>query len=233
MQYFCTHCGKVIDPHVNFCPYCGAATQKTTSSNPQDPAAYRAEEQPHVPPAPQPAVSIEAPKDTEERDPLKVIIERRHLAPRAKYLFFLNYIVMTSILLPFMIGFVFFDPIFAIAISVVYFMLCFITAMITYNNFFFTIDSSGFEKDYGVFFKRHVGIPYEQIQNVNITRTILDRVLGIARLDIETAGSSNPRKKEVVGGIRSNSEGHLPGITFEDARYFHDLLLQKVAASKD
>lgn len=240
-QHFCTHCGQVIDPYANFCPYCGAATQKAANGGqaaaPTAPTDG-AQTQVHtvIPPAPQPAATVTAVEPavtTEQRDPLTIIIERRHLAPRAKYLFFLNYVVMTSILLPFMIGFMFFDPLFAIIMSTVYFMICFIVAMITYNSFFFSIDSSGFEKEYGVFFKRHVGIPYEQIQNVNITRTIFDRILGIARLDIETAGSSSPRKREIVGGIRSNSEGHLPGITFEDARYFHDLLLQKVAASKD
>lgn len=220
-QFFCTHCGKPIGLHANFCSYCGAATKRIANTEQSGPS---------VPPAPQPAVSAKAP---EAKDPLTVIIERRHLSPRARYLFFFNYVAVTSILIPFMIGFMFFDPLFAAIMLGIYFMMCFLSATITHNNFFFTIDSSGFEKDYGVFFKRHVGIPYEQIQNVNITRTILDRMIGVARLDIETAGSASPRKKEIVGGIRSNSEGHLPGISFEDARYFHDLLLQKVAASKD
>lgn len=237
MQHqYCSQCGRPIDPRANFCPHCGARlhvqhhapeqavqqSQQLVSSRPQ-PQPMR----PAVPPPPisqqgQPSAS-QMPTMLPETD----IVPRRHLAPRAKILFFMNYIGVTAILLPFMVAFAFFDLLFAIVLTVSYFALCYIAAMITYNNFYFSIDQNGFEKDHGVFFKKHVSIPFDQIQNVNTKRTIIDRTIGVARLEIETAGSANPKKREIAGGMRSHSEGYLPGISATDARRFHDILLRK------
>lgn len=219
-KYYCSNCGQPINPYANFCPYCGVAQHH--SAQPTAPPPQTPQHAPQQPPVAPPA---------EKASPDTEIVPRRHLAPRAQVVFFINYVIMTSILLPFIIAYMFFDPWLALIFLACYVLFCLLAALISYNNFYFAIDEHGFEKDYGVFFKRHVSIPYEQIANVNTSRTLVDRFLGIARLDVETAGSASPRKREITGGIRSSSEGHLPGISAEDAIEFHDILLRKMANS--
>lgn len=236
MQHqYCTHCGQVIDPRGNFCPHCGARILTTSQPQQHPPIAappiqtqqVQAPPPPAQPIAGSPAVQTQPMPNPAEAPSDSDIIPRRHLAPRAKVLFFMNYVGLTAILLPFMVAFAFFDLLFAVILTVSYFALCYIAAIITYNSFYFSIDQNGFEKDHGIFFKKHVSIPFDQIQNVNTLRTIIDRFLGVGRLEIETAGSSSTKKREVAGGIRSHSEGYLPGISASDARRFHDILLRK------
>jgi len=57
----------------------------------------------------------------------------------------------------------------------------------------------------GVFWKHRVVIPYNRVQNVNITSGPLERIFGLHRVHIHTAG---------VG--LAVAEGHIPGIPFPD-----------------
>lgn len=58
----------------------------------------------------------------------------------------------------------------------------------------------------GLFTRKTVVIPYMRIQNINTRRTVLERLIGLASLQIETAGA-NP----------GASEGILPGISNKEA----------------
>ena len=57
----------------------------------------------------------------------------------------------------------------------------------------------------GIITRHTIVIPYLRIQNINSTRTLLERLVGLATLQIETAGTN-------VGA----SEAFLPGITKKD-----------------
>lgn len=58
----------------------------------------------------------------------------------------------------------------------------------------------------GVFTRNTTVIPYGKIQNINTKRTVIERLIGLATLHIETAGT-NP----------GQSEGILPGVEKKDA----------------
>ena len=156
----------------------------------------------------------------------------RHLAPAAQLLFFVNYIGITSLLLPlFAIG-AFFEPVLVSIGFGIYLVTTYLIAMVVYNHFVFSVEGEGLRIEYGIINKRHVTIPFRQIQNVNITRTLIDRMLGIGKLEIESAGSSYDTKRDIVGGTRSKAEGFLPGLSLKDAEHLHDLLLQKALHEK-
>jgi membrane protein YdbS with pleckstrin-like domain len=53
----------------------------------------------------------------------------------------------------------------------------------------------------GVLNKERTVIPYTQIQNVNINRNVLQRMLGIATVKIETAGTNPWESEGVIDGI--------------------------------
>lgn len=57
----------------------------------------------------------------------------------------------------------------------------------------------------GVFTRQTAVIPYARIQNINTQRTVLERLMGLASLGIDTAGT-NPNM----------SEGLLPGVSKKD-----------------
>lgn len=157
----------------------------------------------------------------------------RRLAPAAQLLFFFNYIGITSLLLPvFAVG-AYFEPILVTIAFGIYVVVTYLIAMVVYNHFHFAVEAEGLRIEYGIINKRHVTVPFRQIQNVNITRTLLDRILGIGKLEIESAGSSHAVKRDIVGGTRSKAEGFLPGLTLKEAEHLHDLLLQKALYEKN
>lgn len=73
----------------------------------------------------------------------------------------------------------------------------------------------------GVISKSYDSIPYSRIQNVGIERGLLQRILGISTVDIQTAGSSGYGK----------AEGMLPGVEKHVAEEVREAIMQK--ARKD
>lgn len=106
----------------------------------------------------------------------------------------------------------------------VFLIIGFIWAKLTYHFYRYELTDSGFKKESGVIYKKYVTIPYDRIQNVDIYRGILARILGLSDLQIQTAGAS-----AVVGryGAVGNAEGALPGISREVAEQLRDELIQR------
>ncbi|MFA5107962.1 MAG: PH domain-containing protein [Candidatus Micrarchaeia archaeon] len=77
---------------------------------------------------------------------------------------------------------------------------------IEYVSFTFELSEREFIIRQGVLTRNTTVIPYNRIQNINTQRTLLERALGLASLQIETAGT-NPNA----------SEGFLPGVSNKDA----------------
>ncbi|CAN5670612.1 hypothetical protein BH23PAT2_BH23PAT2_06200 [soil metagenome] len=156
-------------------------------------------------------------------------IERRRLCHRALWSFYLSYISKTGILfLLFVVG-VFFEPILFGSMLLVYVFMLYLVAAIVHQNYYFEVNETSFRKSYGVVHKNDITIPFNRIQNVNIIRSLSDRVLGLARIDIETAGSVRGEISNISGGSSSTAEGHLPGVTLSQAEEIHDLLLDRFA----
>lgn len=216
-KIYCSNCGQLVDETANFCWSCGAPMHGEASGQ------FRAQAKP-VDPAKTNEVAYLA--DPELTRLVNELVPRRHLSPAAKWLFFINYIGVTSLLLPlFAIG-IYYQPLVVIPFAA-YLIMTYAIASLVYNHFYFAVEEEGFRIDYGIIHKRHITIPFRQIQNVNITRTLIDRLLSIGKLEIESAGSSYIKKRDVVGGTRSKAEGFLPGLTMKDAEHLHDLILQK------
>ncbi len=111
---------------------------------------------------------------------------------------------------------------YGIAIIIV---LCVIWAKLTYKYYRYELTPDGFRKESGVIYKSYVTIPYERIQNVDIYRGILARLLGLSDLQIQTAGSSAVMSR---GGMRGvNSEGRLPAVSFQVAEELRNELIKR------
>ena len=103
-------------------------------------------------------------------------------------------------------------------------VLCFIWAKLTYHFYHYELTEAGFRKELGVIYKKYVTIPYDRIQNVDIYRGIVARILGLSDLNIQTAGTSMQTMR---------GEGRLPGLSREVAEQVRDELIERARQSKN
>lgn len=216
-KIYCANCGELAAENSNYCWKCGAPLHGSEA------AVYRAQG-PVLDPPTQP--SPEALKTQADPAVIKKTVPRSHLDPAVIWLFFLNYIGKTFLLVPPLAIGAYFQPIIGVGFAF-YLLINYLIAVLVYNHFYFSIEEDKLLIEYGIIHKRHVTVPFRQVQNVNIISTLIDRILGIARLEVESAGSSQTYKREIVGGTRSKAEGFLPGLSMKRAREYHDLILQK------
>ena len=107
--------------------------------------------------------------------------------------------------------------IFAILITISY-----IIARLTYHYYRYELTDDSYRAERGIIRKRYVSIPYERIQNVDIYRGLIDRLLGLSVLQIQTAGYG-----AVGAAAKFGSEGRLPGLSHEDAKQLRDELIRR------
>jgi len=107
----------------------------------------------------------------------------------------------------------------------------FIWAKLTYHFYRYELTDAGFRKELGVIYKKYVTIPYDRIQNVDIYRGILARMLGLSDLNIQTAGMSATVSRYGARGI--GAEGRLPALSRETAEQLRDELIQRARQSKN
>ncbi len=98
-------------------------------------------------------------------------------------------------------------------------------AKLTVHFYRYELTDAGFRKELGVIYKKYVTVPYDRIQNVDINRGILDRLLGLSSLMIQTAGASS--------GVAGATEGVLPGLSREVAEQLRDELIARARQSKN
>ena len=80
-----------------------------------------------------------------------------------------------------------------------------------YRRFEYALTSDTFDIHSGVISRRNREIPYRRIQNVDISRSMVQRALGIAELRLETAGGTS-------------SEAHLRYVGYEEAKRLQNAL---------
>jgi uncharacterized membrane protein YdbT with pleckstrin-like domain len=107
----------------------------------------------------------------------------------------------------------------------------FIWAKLTYHFYRYELTEEGFRMDLGVIFKKYVTIPYDRIQNVDIYRGILARILGLSDLNIQTAGMSASVGRFGVSG--GGAEGRLPALSREVAEEVRNELIRRARQTKN
>ena len=107
-------------------------------------------------------------------------------------------------------------------------------AKLCYNAYKFELSEDVFKKEHGVIWKRYVSIPYERIQNIDIQRGILARILGLSDLMIQTAGYAGAYQGGgLLGGLgRRDPEGRLPALSKERAEEIREELIRKTKETK-
>src|SRR3990172_4690041 len=155
---------------------------------------------------------------------------KKHLDPKAVWLFFREGyapIFIIGWIIFFALVFVIRDPeetylgLLFLSSPLLAAFFAYIYARLSWKNYRYEIAPGEFKKESGIIQKKYVSIPYNRIQNVDINRGTLSRVLGLSDLQIQTAGMSG-----VIG-----AEGRLPGLSRHDAEKLRDELIKKVSLS--
>lgn len=109
-------------------------------------------------------------------------------------------------------------------------MFFWIWANLAYHFYRYELREDGFRKELGVIWKKYVTIPYDRIQNVDIYRGVIARILGLSDLNIQTAGASAQVSRYGTWGFIT--EGRLPGLSREVAEQLRDELVKRARQSR-
>ena len=208
-QIYCSNCGQLIPHNSNFCRFCGVPQHG------QEARAYHAQA-PAVLPGSNPPT---------EQAPKNDTIGKSHLDVSVIFVFMANYLKTSSVLFPLLVIGAYFNPlIFGSLIIVAVSVLVFI-AVLAYKNYIYEVTEDGLIIKFGIVHHKTITVPYDQVQNVNIERSLFDRMLGLARVSIETAGSAQTQPIHVIGGYTARSEAYVPGLSLKKAMILHDILI--------
>ena len=100
-----------------------------------------------------------------------------------------------------------------------------IYAALAYNNWAFEFTSHELKIEKGIIWKTYKSIPYDRVQNIDIHRGIIARMLGYSSLDIQTAGYSGgySRRGGYVG-----AEGSIPAVGIQRAEQLRDFVMKRI-----
>lgn len=208
-QIYCSNCGQLIPVNSNFCRFCGVPQHGENAS------LYRAQAE-VVLPGSAPTTSQPVQKD---------VIQKAHLDRSVIFVFFANYLKSSSLLFPLLVVGIYFEPLIFSLITVVALALLLFVAILSYKNYTYEVTEDGLSIMFGIVHHKTISVPYDQVQNVNIERSVFDRILGLARVSIETAGSAQTQPIHVIGGYAARSEAYVPGLSIKKAMILHDILI--------
>jgi putative membrane protein len=100
-------------------------------------------------------------------------------------------------------------------------------AHLAYDRFFYEFTGSELKIERGVIWKKYSNIPYERVQNVDVTRGIIARLCGFSTVNIQTAGYSGYGRRGF-----GHSEGYLPAVSINDAEKIREFVMKKISGKK-
>jgi membrane protein YdbS with pleckstrin-like domain len=207
-QIYCSNCGQLIPHNSNFCKYCGAAQHG------QEASGFRANEP-----------VTEKDNKTTHATIKPDTIARSKLSPSVVILFFFNYLKVSFLLFVLLIVGIAMQPLIFSLVTLLTAVVLLLIALWAYSNFWYEVTEDGLFIKFGIINQKTISVPFDQVQNVNIERSLVDRLFGLARISIETAGSAVTQPMQVIGGYTAKSEAYIPGLTLQNAKTLHDILL--------
>ncbi len=103
-----------------------------------------------------------------------------------------------------------------------------IYARMAYNRWFYEFTPNQLRLERGIIWKRYSNVAYERIQNVDITRGVIARIIGFSTVNIQTAGYSAPSGKSFT----AHAEGYIPAVSIKEAEQIREFVIKKISASK-
>jgi putative membrane protein len=105
---------------------------------------------------------------------------------------------------------------FALGVSLIAIIIIFISSLLSWLRYTYQLEQDELRIKDGIFIRKKRYIPYERIQSIDLSEGILQRLFGLVKLQIETAGGMGAEEAEAV----------LSGISKEEA-----LVIQEFTAA--
>ena len=119
--------------------------------------------------------------------------------------------------------------IFITVLSNVFSPLVFLPLFFKYETLRYRFDDEGVSMSWGILFRREIYLTYRRIQDIHLTRNILQRWMGLATVSIQTASGSTSPEMAIEGILEADAlrdfldtkmrgarGEHEPQATFED-----------------
>ena len=108
-----------------------------------------------------------------------------------------------------------------------------IYARMSYTRWLYEMTKDGIKIEHGIIWKKYTSLPYEKVQNVDIRRGIIARMIGFSSVEIETAGQSGFSGSYGFrfgrrGNRQYHSEGYLPAIDVSGAEKIREFVMKKI-----
>ncbi len=116
-----------------------------------------------------------------------------------------------------------------LAIIIVPDIVAYVAIHLRYDTTWYVLSNRSIRIRRGVWIIREISLTYENVQNVRVSQGPLQRYFGIAKLQVETAGSGGSAGAHGGGGSASNV-GLIEGI--DHAEELRDLIMARVRASR-
>ncbi|MCM3768035.1 PH domain-containing protein [Neobacillus niacini] len=99
--------------------------------------------------------------------------------------------------------------IFSLIAALVIVLFTFVSGILSWYRYTYRIENDEVRIEYGIFVRKKRYIPFERIQSIDLTEGILQRLFGLVKVKIETAGSSGDDEAEAVLSAISKGEASL------------------------
>ena len=83
--------------------------------------------------------------------------------------------------------------------SLVAFPFVFLPLYFKYHTLKYSFDAEGMSMSWGIFFRREISLTYRRIQDINVSRNLLERWFGLASVAVQTASGSSGAEMTIVG----------------------------------
>lgn len=122
------------------------------------------------------------------------------------------------------------------------FFLALVPLYFRFHTLRYTFDREGISMSWGILFHREITLTYSRIQDIHLTSNLLERWLGLARIQVQTASSSSGAEMTIEGlhrfaavrdflygrmrGAHSPSDAHVAPVSSGGGEDLASILLQ-------
>ena len=85
------------------------------------------------------------------------------------------------------------------AITLIGFPFVFVPLFFKYHTLRYKFDDEGISAAWGILFKREIHLTYRRIQDIHVSRNLIERWLGIGKVEIQTASGSASAELSIEG----------------------------------
>jgi putative membrane protein len=83
--------------------------------------------------------------------------------------------------------------------GLIFFPLIYLPYYIRYRTLWYSFDDEGVRMGWGLFWKREINLTYRRIQDIHVTRNIIERWMGLAKVSVQTASGSSAAEATFEG----------------------------------